>query len=269
MHGCWACRCRFCQSCSLPAVGPDQERQARADRRLRRWKASSTTRRCQRAQMFLAQTPDRARDRRSARICAAGVEQKRAASEPEGTPTSVRPHAYTEALAHQPSPKLEAYIHTSLANVAYFQDDFRPPPGNGRARTTSWKTRTIKSWVLYRMASASSAWGNYGGRQDFAAVEDRLCRYAPRPAGEGKAGARGFSVQFATFLNAATADAAIGRLRREGVPATSRPDANGRSVVIAGPVPTYQQAQALKRDMSSSIRMRSFFREGRVDEEIS
>ena len=65
-------------------------------------------------------------------------------------------------------------------------------------------------------------------------------------------GARGFTVQFATFANAATAQSAMDSLRRDGVAPTAAPDAQGRTVVRVGPLNSFQQANMLKQRYAAS-----------------
>jgi len=80
----------------------------------------------------------------------------------------------------------------------------------------------------------------------FAAVQQRYPKTIPAERASQKRGARGFSVQLATFASSQAADAAIAALGREAVPAMKQRDAKGRSVVLAGPMQSYQQAQAMK-----------------------
>jgi hypothetical protein len=51
-------------------------------------------------------------------------------------------------------------------------------------------------------------------------------------------------LQLATFANGAAADAAVGALRRDGIVAEQID--KGRTVVLVGPVPSYQQILTLK-----------------------
>lgn len=155
--------------------------------------------------------------------------------------------AYIEALAKNPSPKLASYIHTSLANVAYFQDDYPTALKEWSGAYDSIQDTEIKSWVLYRMALCQQRLGRFvEADKIFTAVEQQYGGTLPAQRAKEKKGARGFSIQFATFLNAATADSAIAALRSQGVLASKQVDPRSRSVVMAGPFATYQQALTVR-----------------------
>jgi tetratricopeptide (TPR) repeat protein len=155
---------------------------------------------------------------------------------------------YREALAQRPAPKLEAYIRTSLANCAYFLDDYTSAASEWTTAYDKLDDSNVRSWVLYRVGICRQRLGQFDSAdQVFAMVQREYPNTVPAQRAREHQGARGFTVQFATFANSATADSAVNTLRREGVLPMKATDAQGRSVVRAGPMPTYQQALALKQ----------------------
>jgi tetratricopeptide (TPR) repeat protein len=154
--------------------------------------------------------------------------------------------AYISALGANPRQPLESYIRTSLANVAYFQDDYATALRQWLTAYDALDRDDVKSWALYRAGVCQQRLGQFADAdKTFAAV---MQRHANSPAAEKareKQGARGFYVQLATFATPASADSAANSLRKEGALPTRTNDAQGRPVVRVGPVNTYAAAQAL------------------------
>jgi tetratricopeptide (TPR) repeat protein len=154
---------------------------------------------------------------------------------------------YIQALSRNPSPQLEAYIHTSLANVAYFQEDYATAANEWTIAYDKLNDATTKAWVLYRVGISRQRLGEFSEADKiFAAVQDRFPNTIQSQRAREHQGVHGFSVQIGTFANGASADNAILSLRREGVLAHKQADAKGRSVVMAGPFGSYQQAESIK-----------------------
>lgn len=156
--------------------------------------------------------------------------------------------AYEQALKASPSLRLEAFIHTSLANVAYFQDDFSSAVVHWTAAYEKLDQPEIKSWVLYRLGLCRQRMGQFAeADRIFTAVQQHYPNTIPAQRARQKQGARSFSVQLATLSSSQAADAAITALRKEGMNAYTQRDVKGRSVVFVGPVPSYQQAREIKQ----------------------
>lgn len=154
--------------------------------------------------------------------------------------------AYIEALSRNPAPKLEALIHTSLANVAYFQDDYANAAQEWTIAYDKLDDESTKSWVLYRIGLCKQRLNQFSDAdQIFANVQQRYPNTDPARRAKEHQGARSFSVQLATYASAASADTAVASLARDGVKATKQAAA-GRTVVVAGPFSSYQQALSLK-----------------------
>src|SRR5262245_55401593 len=132
-------------------------------------------------------------------------------------------NCYTEAFAHQPSKQLESYLHTSLANVCYFLDDYATALREWTTAYEQLDDNELKSWVLYRIGLCHQRCGQFNeADQVLVAVQEKFPNTVPAQRAKEKYGARNFSVQIATFANSAAADTTIGSLRQEGVSATRR-----------------------------------------------
>jgi TolA-binding protein len=155
--------------------------------------------------------------------------------------------AYAEALKHKPAPKLEAYVRTSLANVAYFQDDYPAALSEWGAVYDELDDAEVRAWVLYRIGLCQQRLGNFDlADKTFARVGKEFPNTLPAQRAREHQGARAFTVQLATYGNRAAAENAINVLKREGVPANAA-DSQGRTVVRVGPLRSYAQAAAVKQ----------------------
>ncbi len=201
-----------------------------------------------RANAFLQHTPAGPGSAEALYLKGRALEQKTAANQTDARANLQAARiAYIEALSRSPSPKLEAYIHTSLANVAYFQDDYATAINEWSSAYDKLDDENAKAWALYRVGVSKQRLGQFADADTvFAAVQQRYPNSVPAQRAREHQGVRGFSVQLATFSTSAAADAAIGTLRREGVLPTKQADSKGRYIVLAGPMPSYQQAQSLK-----------------------
>jgi TolA-binding protein len=156
--------------------------------------------------------------------------------------------AYQEALAQKPSPQLEAHIRAGLANVAYFQDDYATAMREWATAYERLEDPEARGWVLYRLGLCHQRTGNFDQADKvFAQVQREYPNTVPAQRAREHQGVRGFTVQLATYANRATADAALAALRREGVTPAPMTDGQGRTVVRVGPMPSYQQALAMKQ----------------------
>jgi TolA-binding protein len=162
--------------------------------------------------------------------------------------------AYIRALEQIPKQPLDAYIRTSLGNVCYFQDDYATAvsqlstayevlPGNNP---------DLRGWALYRIGLSQQRLGQFAqADKTFQQVQQEFPNSVPAQRAREHQGARAFYVQLATFASAPSADRAVLDLKRKGVTATRETDAQGRSILRAGPIGSYQQAQFLKTRFTS------------------
>ena len=160
--------------------------------------------------------------------------------------------SYAQALSQSPPAKLQGYIRTSSGNCAYFMDDYAAALSDWTAAYEKLDDPEVKSWVLYRIGLCRQRMGQFDqADQAFAKVQQDYRGTVPAQRAREHQGARGFTLQFATFANPATADSAVNTLRREGVLSTKATDPQGRTVIRVGPLPSYQQALGLKERYAS------------------
>jgi len=155
--------------------------------------------------------------------------------------------AYIEALEQNPKQPLESYVHASLGNVAYFQDDYQSAIGQLNAAYDKLDSDDIKAWVLYRVGLCQQRLGQFTqADQTFASVGQFHPNTVPAQRAREHQGARAFYVQLATYANASTADQSAADLKRQGVQTTRISDAQGRFLLRIGPIASYSQAQYIR-----------------------
>jgi cell division septation protein DedD len=155
--------------------------------------------------------------------------------------------AYNAALGASPAPNVEGNIRAGIANVAYFQEDYSTAVAQWTAANEKITEPQTKAWVLYRVGLSHQRYGNFiEADRTFAAVQQQFPGTEPARRAAAHQGARGFHVQVGVFGAPANADGAVTDLRKEGVIALTVADPAGRHIVRVGPVPTYEQAKALK-----------------------
>jgi TolA-binding protein len=155
--------------------------------------------------------------------------------------------AYIAALQRNPSEPLKSYVHVSLGNVAYFQDDY--PTATAQFKTAYEKLQSpeLRSWVLYRIGISQQRQGQFDAAdKTFAAVAKEHPDTEPARRAREHGGARAFYVQFATFASSQSAQKAAADLRAQGVAATTAAGPEGRAFLRVGPVASYGQAQYYK-----------------------
>ena len=160
--------------------------------------------------------------------------------------------AYMQALDRVPRQPLESYIRTSLANVAYFQDDYATAVGQWKAAYDKLDRDDIKAWTLYRVGVSQQRQGQFAqADQTFANVQAAHPNTVPAQRAKEHQGARAFFVQVATFANPQGAQTAVAELSKKGIVATATPNQSGNTVVRIGPVSSYGQAQYWKTQLAS------------------
>jgi tetratricopeptide (TPR) repeat protein len=138
--------------------------------------------------------------------------------------------------------KLEGLIRASLADVAYWQDDFATAAEQGTAAYGMLEDADAKAWTLYRTGVAQQRLGRFDEADaTLRLVGEYHANTEPAQRAAARVGVRGFNVQVATFLNAASADAVVQNLQRQGFTPSKKTTGN-KTVVLAGPYRSYGQA---------------------------
>jgi tetratricopeptide (TPR) repeat protein len=155
--------------------------------------------------------------------------------------------AYIQALSLMPRQPLDSYIRTSLANVAYFQDDYPVAISQWTLAYDKLDRDDIKGWALYRVGVAQQRLGQFDrADQTFASVQQFHPNTVPALRARDRTGARAFYVQLGTFATPALANQHAGELRKQGVATATAGDNQGHTVLRIGPLASYTQAQYLK-----------------------
>ncbi len=88
--------------------------------------------------------------------------------------------AYIQALSMNPPRKLDGIIRTSLANVAYFQEDYRTAMAQWATAYGNLEDRDVQAWALYRMGICQQRLGEFDrADRTFAQVQDRFAGSIP------------------------------------------------------------------------------------------
>ena len=230
--------------CASSPDGKDQLEQGYADLEKRQYDAAIS-----KADAFLASNSTGGSGSAEALyLRGRALEQKTAANPHESRQNlqSAR-SAYLDALNHNPSPELEARVRASLANVAYFQDDYATALNEWKTAYEGLENADTRAWVLYRMGLCHQRLGHF--KEADAAFANVIKQYpSTTPARRAKEhqGATAFFVQLGTFNSAAGADRATEEVRKQGVTPSRATDAQGRHLLRVGPLTSYGQAQAVK-----------------------
>jgi outer membrane protein assembly factor BamD (BamD/ComL family) len=151
--------------------------------------------------------------------------------------------AYIKALGENPRQPLNAYIRTSLGNVAYFQDDYQTAISQLTAAYDNLDRDDLKAWALYRTGLSQQRQGQFDqADKTFAAVQQKHPSSLPAQRAREHVGARAFYVQLATYAQPATADKAVADLKKQGVTAARVQSPQGNAYLRVGPIASYNQA---------------------------
>lgn len=162
--------------------------------------------------------------------------------------------AYVQALAQNPSQPLRAYVRTSLGNVAYFQDDYPTAIAQLSAAVDQLKDPDVQAWAMYRIGLSQQRLGQFAqADQTFAKIEHENPQSEPAKRSAEHLGARAFYVQLATYADAATASKTAAELNRRGIAAAIAPATEGHTILRAGPIASYAQAQYLKAQLAAQF----------------
>ena len=155
--------------------------------------------------------------------------------------------AYITALGENPKQPLNAYLRTSLGNVAYFQDDYNTAIAQLTAAYDNLDSTDLKAWCLYRIGLSQQRQGKFeDADKTFALVQQNHAGTIPAQRAHDRRGARAFYVQLATFAQPASADRAIADLKKQGVTATRVASPEGHALLRVGPIASYTQAAFMK-----------------------
>ena len=161
-------------------------------------------------------------------------------------------NAYNAALSAGPDRGLEPLVRASLADVAFWQEDYATAADQGRRAAALLPAGTLRSGVLYRVGVAQQRLGQFDlADRTFTELRDREpTSDLGRQAAE-RIGRRSFVVQLGTFAQASGADQLIAQITSAGLVPLRVIDSQGRHVVSVGPLPTYRDAQQVRARFQS------------------
>lgn len=153
--------------------------------------------------------------------------------------------AYIAALDHNPPPLLESYIRASLANVAYFQDDYTTAAQQWLAACDHLDSADLKSWSLYRAGVSRQRLGEFAKADPlFRQVMQEYPNTIPAQRSREHVGARSFYVQLAAYSTIQRAQSAAQAAQSQGVATQVAADGQGHFILRTTPLPTYAAARA-------------------------
>jgi tetratricopeptide (TPR) repeat protein len=161
---------------------------------------------------------------------------------------------YVRALELNPPEPLAAKVRASVANVAYFQDDYATALSQWGLAYDHLEGADDQAWALYRIGLCQQRLGQWDrADRTFADVQQQYPNTTPAQRAHDKAGARAFYVQLGAFKDPAGADRAMQQARLNGVSPQKTVDARGMHVVRAGPFDSYLGARATKTRVAGAF----------------
>ena len=161
---------------------------------------------------------------------------------------------YSEALKAGPTPGLEGYIRTSLANSAYWLGEYPTAERQWELAYDLLTSPDLKAWVLYRRGLCQQRQGNWAAADaTYAAVQREFPDTEQANRAAAKAGAKAFYVQVGAYEGIASADAVAAQLRARGF-AAGRSPAGQLYRVVVGPFARYADAVAARARMGNQYR---------------
>jgi tetratricopeptide (TPR) repeat protein len=158
---------------------------------------------------------------------------------------------YEQALAAGAVESDEAVIRASLANVAYFQDDFTTARGNWMAAQKLLPDQDSRGWALYRIGLCEQRLGRFAeADRTFEQVQRNYPGTEQARRAKEHQGATSFRVQIATFTKPETADRLVAELKGKGLTGVKQTDTQGRTVVLLTGYATYPAAKAAREQVA-------------------
>lgn len=155
--------------------------------------------------------------------------------------------AYSKGLTLEASPRVKALLHSGMANVAYFEEDYAIAASEWQTAYPNLKDEDAKAWALYRIGLSQQRLGSFRQADDtFTLVQEQYPSSEAAGRANTRIGAKAFYVQIGAYGDAANAQKAVDTLARAGLPTSSVPEAANRHVVRVGPAATYADAKVLR-----------------------
>jgi len=155
--------------------------------------------------------------------------------------------AYTRGLTLRAPADVSAHLHSGLANVAYFEEDYGTALREWQTAYANFKNDDSGPWILYRIGLCQQRLGWFP-QADHTFNDVRQQYPGSEAAGRAatRIGAKAFYVQVGAFNDNANAQKLAQSLAQQGLSAGVAVDAGGRYAVRVGPAATYADAKMLR-----------------------
>ena len=161
---------------------------------------------------------------------------------------------YEQALAAGAYDPDASIIRASLANVAYFQEDFTAARGHWMAAQKTLPDKESRAWALYRIGLCEQRLGRFGeADKTFAQVQRSYPGTEQARRAREHQGTTSFRVQIATFSRADTADKLLEQLKTKGLRGVKQADPAGRLVVVMTGFANYQAAKVARDQVAGDF----------------
>lgn len=155
--------------------------------------------------------------------------------------------AYMDGVAQRGTRPVQALLHSGVANVSYFEDDFATALAEWQIAYDNFQNDDAKAWTLLRIGMCQQHLGRFtDADQTFQQVMQNFAGSEPARRAAADYGIHQFYVQVARFTDPAQSQHAVADLRSHGFTA-SQTQHSGTHIVQVGPVPTFAQARDLQR----------------------
>jgi len=155
--------------------------------------------------------------------------------------------AYVKALQAPAEPRLVALIHSGVANVAYFQEDYTTAMNEWAVAFPDLSDSEAKAWALYRIGICQQRLGRFDQADNsFNSVRQQFPRSVSAERASLHLGARAFYVQVGAFTDIANANKIAANLQSQGFHAARAVGPSGQTEVRVGPAYTYADAKQLQ-----------------------
>ncbi|HWE01900.1 MAG TPA: SPOR domain-containing protein [Tepidisphaeraceae bacterium] len=146
---------------------------------------------------------------------------------------------------------VKALLHTGLANVDYYEEDYSSALREWTSAYDNIQSDDTKAWVLYHIGRSEQRLGMFDKADEaFAKVERLYPGSEAANRSRMRIGATAFYVEVGSFTNPNLAEAAAAELRKANY-AASRTTENGLATVRVGPIPSYADAKAFQSRLRS------------------
>lgn len=155
--------------------------------------------------------------------------------------------AYRTGLTLPASPGVQALLHSGLANVAYFEEDYETAVREWQLSYPNLQSDDAKAWVQYRIGLCQQRLGSFAeADQTFTSVRDQFPASEAATRAAARIGAKAFYVQVGAFADAANAQKLTDSLKKQNFPASMKAESASRYAVRLGPATTYADAKNLR-----------------------